>query len=265
MSQMIQPHSPEWYDRLATLQNGYYYPWKSRLGDHNGESAYLSLVREHITIDKDVLDVGCGHGELTLELARSCRSILGYDRVGDYIISAQEACQREGVDNATFLHWDSSVGGTGHARLPADDDSIDLLISRRGPLHWIYDARRVTKSGAVLIQLNPMATPAPPWLEMLPQELSVNVEIRYHQPMPELVTRRLIESGLDIDSSWTFDVPEWFSTPEQLYIRLAWGFTPEEIPSFREVGPLLEKVFIEYGQPEGLAIRHRRFLWKAIV
>src|SRR5437764_1364321 len=41
-----QPHSAAWYDRLATLQTGYQYPWQSRLGAWNGEAAYLALERQ---------------------------------------------------------------------------------------------------------------------------------------------------------------------------------------------------------------------------
>lgn len=37
----LRPHSAEWYDRLYTLQPGYYYPWRSRLAAGNGEDAYL--------------------------------------------------------------------------------------------------------------------------------------------------------------------------------------------------------------------------------
>lgn len=31
-NERIVPHSPAWYDRLATLQEGYHYPWQSQLG-----------------------------------------------------------------------------------------------------------------------------------------------------------------------------------------------------------------------------------------
>ena len=60
---------------------GYYYPWRSRLGAWNGEDAYLALVRAHLRPDADLLDVACGHGEVTLDLAPLCRSVLGYDRI----------------------------------------------------------------------------------------------------------------------------------------------------------------------------------------
>ena len=38
---LMQPHTAEWYDRLAALQPGYYHPWRSRLGAWNGEDVDL--------------------------------------------------------------------------------------------------------------------------------------------------------------------------------------------------------------------------------
>jgi hypothetical protein len=44
---------------------------------------------------------------------------------------------------------------------------------------------------------------------------------------------------------------------------------PGEVPSFAEARPVLERIFAEYGAQHGpgygVAIRHRRFLWRAIV
>ncbi|MEP6986211.1 MAG: SAM-dependent methyltransferase, partial [Chloroflexota bacterium] len=80
----LKPHSTEWYDRLSTLQRGYYYPWKSKLPLINGEDVFLAQVKDMITPAKDVLEVGCGHGELALQLAASCQTLLAYDRVPAY-------------------------------------------------------------------------------------------------------------------------------------------------------------------------------------
>ena len=92
---MFRPHSPEWYDRLATLQDGYYYPWKSKVAAQNGEDAYLELVHQYLSPEKDVLDVGCGHGEVALTLSPHCRSIFAYDRVEKFIQIADENAQKE--------------------------------------------------------------------------------------------------------------------------------------------------------------------------
>ena len=49
VSEDLEPHTKEWYDRLARLQAGYHFPWRSTLGADNGEDAYTSLVTEHET------------------------------------------------------------------------------------------------------------------------------------------------------------------------------------------------------------------------
>jgi SAM-dependent methyltransferase len=261
----ILPHSPEWYDRLATLQNGYYYPWKSQIAPLNGETAYLELVHQHLSAETDLLDVGCGHGEVARQLAPQCRSILAYDRVERYIQIAKEEARKQGVENLTYLCVDSSLASNeGVAKIPAESDSFDLMVSRRGPLHWLEDARRVARPGAVLIQLNPLETPLPPWADLLPEPLRSATGIDYRNGMLNSVKYRLELGGLELHSAWTYDVPEYFSDPAELYNRLAWGYIPGEVPAWKEVVPIFKKIFTESADREGLALRHTRLLWKAV-
>lgn len=260
----LRPHTNAWYDRLAQLQRGYYYPWRSTLAPGNGEDAYLSLVRAHLAPDKDVLDAGCGHGEVALDIAPLCRSVLAYDRVPLFIELAEAARQERGVESVIFRLVDSSAEANGgQPRLPASPASIDLFISRRGPLHWIEDVRRVARPGAVLLQLNPMeAVHLPAWNDDLPASL------RLSPPdfnMRQSVERRLALVGLEIHSCWTYDIPEYFDAPDQLYARLTWGEPPDDVPSYPEVQPIFERVFARFAGPDGLIMRHRRFLWKAVV
>jgi ubiquinone/menaquinone biosynthesis C-methylase UbiE len=260
-----QPHTAAWYDRLASLQTGYHYPWKSRLGAWTGEAAYLALVREHLRPDADVLDVACGHGDVALDLAPHCRSILGYDRTTPWIALAQQTARKRGITNATFVCYNSSPGANGgRAHIPATDTSFDLLLCRRGPHHWIADARRVARPGAVLLMLSPNPTPATPWSATLPAPLGW---ADADNPLwaRERIGTLLAPSGLAIDSYWTFVVPEIFPNPGEMYRGRAWGYSTDEVPPFDEVCPLLERIFAEHGGPAGLAVPHSRFLWKATV
>jgi SAM-dependent methyltransferase len=184
--------------------------------------------------------------------------------VAAYIQLAQESARQRGVGNVRFIHADSSSEANGgKPRLPAEALSFDLLISRRGPVNWIEDARRVARPGAVLIQLNPEVGPPPSWNDELPQPLRL-------PPPPDWTMRAVILSkleagGLSLHSSWSFDVPETFPNPEELYIHLAWGFAPGEVPAYREVHRELEAVFHRHASSLGLDLRFRCFLWKAVV
>jgi len=261
----LKPHSAAWYDRLATLQEGYFYPWRSQLGTWNGEKEYRLLVRQHLQREAVVLDVACGHGEFTLELAPDCHSILGYDRSEAWIELACRAARERGLSNATFVCHDSSPDANGgRVRLPAPDASFDLLICSKGPFHWIEDARRVARANAILIMLVPDFTPLTPWQGWLPERLRWQEGPDPHWARPA-IEERLKAGGLTLHSWWSFDVPEIFPDVEQMYIWLTWGQTPEEVPSFAEVRPVLKQVFAAYGGEGGVAVRRRRHLWKAVV
>jgi len=259
----LKPHTPEWYDRLATLQRGYYYPWRSHLPPLNGEDVFLSLLREILSPAKRVLEVGCGHGELALQLASSCQTLLAYDRVPAYIQLAQAAAVQQQVHNVTFICADSSVAINGKARIPADDHSIDVIYSRRGPLHWIDDARRVARPNAVLFQLNP-AIPTPPnWNRALPEQFRLS---EFGLPtMEQTVRQRLAQNALAIHSCWSFQVQEIFPTPEDLFTFVTWGHAPADVPPLTDLLPTLNRIFQDHASPEGLEVPFGRFLWKAIV
>lgn len=154
-----RPLSPDWYDRLSGVQAGCYYPWSSTVAPDNGKDAYLHLLDEHLGPDKAVLDAGCGHGKVALDIAPHCREVVAYNRVESYIPMAREAARKREVTSISFLLADSPAqANDGRLRIPVRDGLFDLLVSRRGPLHWIEDAWRVTKPGAVLLQLNPVET-----------------------------------------------------------------------------------------------------------
>ena len=263
----IRPHAPKWYDRLSSLQHGYFYPWKSRIAPRNGEDAYLDLVHQYLTPEIDVLDVGCGHGEVALEVAPHCRSILAYDRVESYIQIAQESARKKNAENVTYLCFDSShESNNGIARIPSEAQSFDLMISRRGPLHWLEDARRVARPGAILVQLNPLETPLPQWANLLPEPLRSAAGIEYQSGMLNSVKYHLGLGGLEMHSAWTYDVPEFFDDPRELYTRLSWGYLPEEVPSWDDVKSIIEQIFSDYSNgSDGLAMRHTRLLWMAFV
>ncbi len=262
---MIRSHSPEWYHRLSTLQEGYFYPWHSTVAPGNGEDAYLDLVNSHLTPTTDLLDVACGHGTIALQLAPACRSVFGYDIISSYIELAQQAARSQKIHNAEFICYNSSLPANhGKAHIPAADNSFDLLISSKGPFHWVEDALRVARPGATLIMLIPDTVPTPPWHHLLPDALQwqVGTDPNWARAAME---PRLVKSGLQLHSWWTFDVPEHFTEPEQLYIRLTWGHTADEVPPFSEVESHFTQIFAEQSSTEGVTLRHRRNLWKITV
>ncbi len=268
MTEDLAPHSPAWYDRLARMQSGYYFPWRSQLAPDNGEDRYTSMVTAHLTPELDVVDCGCGHGEDALSIAPHVRSVVGYDRTQPFIELAERARRERDIDNVRFVLADSrAAANDGRARMPLEDHSVDLFVSRRGPRNWIADVPRVARPGAILVQLNPLGGDLPSWNQELPEPLRMRTSDLVSGPDEEqrILTRRLNEAGLDLYGFWTFDVPEHLATAEDLYTRLVWSRDPNLVPGYGEVRTQIEELFEQYATLSGLELRYRTMLWKAIV
>ena len=171
---------------------------------------------------------------------------------------------QKGLENVTFICHDSSLeANNGQARLPGEDNAYDLLICSKGPFHWMEDARRVARPGAVLLMLVPDAEFVFGWNPLLPESLRRQEHGNPDWARPT-IEQRLALGKLELDSWWSFDVPQYFPDPEQLYVWLSWGKPVDEIPTLTEVRPVLEQIFQSYGNAEGVGTRYRRYIWKAI-
>lgn len=260
-------HSVAWYARLATLQRGYYYPQRSILGAQHGEDVFRAMVFDHLRPDLDVLEAACAQGDLALAMAPRCRSVLGYDVTAAYIDLARAAALERGLGNARFVvHNSSSEANGGRPKLPAADHSVDLFVNSKGPFHFIADAPRVGRRGAVLLMLVPEVGQPAPWEDLLPPALRWQWPPG-HDPhwARKTVEQRLGEAGLRLHSWWDFDVPEWFPDPQELYAARTFGFARGEVPSFEAAAPALERVFQQFAGPQGLEIRRLRHIWKALL
>ena len=227
---MIQPHSSEWYDRLSQMQDGYYYPWKSTLSPLNGEDEYLQMMGQLLTPEMVVLDVGCGHGEVPMQFAPLCQWMVAYDPTTAFIVKAQKTAVSNKIANISFIQADSLDALFASPDLPPHIDKFDMIISCRGPLGWVEQVRQIAKPGTVMFVLNPKESTLPAWNERLPNPLRLENPRTYSRR--QSVERRLGIAGLTLYSAWAFDVPEYFATPQDLYDKLSWGYTAEEVPPF---------------------------------
>jgi ubiquinone/menaquinone biosynthesis C-methylase UbiE len=241
-------------------ERGFTHAWISRVGDGNGEDFFLATVHELTGADDVVLDLGCGHGELTLALAERARRAVGVDREPGYLTLARELARERGVTNVRFVNF--TFAGDG-ARLPLPDASVTLVVNRRGPTadKWLSEVRRVARPGTPVLVMHPAGgPPRTTWSGQLPAWLESRFGAVPFDKVRSWVEAPLAAAGVTGYQLWWFDVPEWFTSAEELYRRLAGNGSA--LPDATEARAALRRVIAHRSGPQGLPLRHQRLVAK---
>jgi len=110
---------------------------------------FFNLIKKYADKNFVVLDLGCGSGELALEMSSCFKEIIGIDPIKRYIKTAEEDKKTMEVKNVSF------VVASGE-ELPFANNKFDLIISSRGPLssnfNFFKEAKRVLKPEGFLIE-----------------------------------------------------------------------------------------------------------------
>ncbi|MBV7335320.1 class I SAM-dependent methyltransferase [Chloroflexi bacterium TSY] len=259
-----------WLRDPRIAERGFAHRWQSSVAAGNGEDAFIELVDQHLRPEYDVLDLGCGHGELTLSLAARCRTVVGIERESGYLELAKELAAEQNVTNAQF--YEVNLAGIEDedrifAGIPLGDDSIDLFVNRRGPLlkRYLDEALRVARGGAVIVGLHPAGNaPAPTWHDQLPEPYRNAFTVWSCDEVMGWVIDPLQTAGISDYSLWWIDVPEFLRTPDELYVRLGGSQTSDAL-EYQNIKPQLTKIFNQYSTSQGIVLRHQRLLWRAFL
>jgi SAM-dependent methyltransferase len=110
-----------------------------------------------------VLDLGCGGGHVTFNVAPLVREVVAYDLSPEMLAVVARAAGERGLRNVTTRQ------GTVE-RLPFEDDSFDVVLSRFSAHHWrdldagLREAARVVKPGGT-VALADTVTPGIPLID----------------------------------------------------------------------------------------------------
>jgi ubiquinone/menaquinone biosynthesis C-methylase UbiE len=112
-------------------------------------TTYADFFLPHLSDQTDLVDVGCGDGELTLELSTAVRSVVGIDADEEEVAAARDRAARDGVRNATFETGD--VYGLGLADASADAVlGHSVLEALEHPLSALAELRRILRPNGVV-------------------------------------------------------------------------------------------------------------------
>ncbi|GFN22064.1 MAG: class I SAM-dependent methyltransferase [Thermoanaerobacteraceae bacterium] len=137
----------EIFDKKAQDYDEWYRTPKGRLVDRIEKEAIYEYL--HPRAGMEILDIGCGTGNFSLELARRGARVTGIDVSEPMLQRAREKAAREGV-SIRFLRSDAR-------RLPFPDESFDAVVSVTA-LEFVPDLRaalqeayRVLRAGGRLV------------------------------------------------------------------------------------------------------------------
>ncbi|HOI14446.1 MAG TPA: methyltransferase domain-containing protein [Methanoculleus sp.] len=246
---MAHAWNPEDYHRHSSAQQAW---------------AHELIRKINLTGDERVLDLGCGEGKVTAEIAARLPSgsVLGLDFSRDMIAFARERFPPEQYPNLRLIEGDM-------LDLPFDGE-FDVVFSNAA-LHWVADhgrvfsgiARALRPGGRILIQAGGRGNAAPvmaivdemiveePWKDLFDGPPS-----RYAFYGPGEEREQLTEAGLTpvrvelIGKDMTFDLPDdlmgWVRTTWLLYLDRF----PEEVrPAF--VAELASRYVERHPSPDG--------------
>ena len=109
-------------------------------------------LKRFLKIGDEVLDVGCGPGTITLDVAQVVHpgSVVGVDHSEERILKARELAADQKYDNVRFESGDAKV-------LPFEDNKFDVVYSHTvlhyfwNPLKALAEQKRVLRKGGWLI------------------------------------------------------------------------------------------------------------------
>ena len=247
----LPPHSLEWYEQLSHLQGEYIYPWESSLSQINGESMFDQEVLEMIA-NKKVLDVGCGHGEFTLECSLVAKEIIGFDVTNDFIQTAK----MNKKTNVTFIHGNTKYG------LPFKNNEFESAYIRKGPTSAYPLLNRVVKDGGVIMGLHP-GDESGKELPVLFPKLFTDTK---GTPILDTIKMRLRESNFTTTNIEVINSTEYLKSPEDVIKYRCFGQNPRIYQVLIDENlDEISKIFERNATEDGLPITHSRYFVHATV
>jgi len=138
----------EWYNAIAKRNDGYKshasYVKEGLSGEDEFKKRLINLLPNY----HHVLDVGCGHGEFTLEMSKYTKKITGGDSAVELIAIGNELKKEMAIENADFIFLHT------HEMDEMKDETYDLIYNRRGPTS-IYDHKRLLKKDGMIFGIHP--------------------------------------------------------------------------------------------------------------
>ncbi|WP_259756285.1 class I SAM-dependent methyltransferase [Pseudomonas sp. GCEP-101] len=162
----------------------------------------FALLRETVAADAGsrVLDLGCGAGHVSFQIAEFCDEVIAYDLSQQMLDVVASAAAERGLGNIS-----TRCGAA--EQLPFEDGEFDFVFSRYSAHHWrdvgqaLREVRRVLKPGGVACFID-VAAPGLPLLDTYLQTVEVLRDTSHVRDYSPSEWARLVgEAGLAVTAA----------------------------------------------------------------
>ncbi|MBG56367.1 MAG: ArsR family transcriptional regulator [Deltaproteobacteria bacterium] len=127
-----------------------WYAWSCLLGVLLGQNGEKKSGFDSGTSELEIIDLGCGDGTLTVEMAKFAKHVTGVDINPDILAMARQRIDRLGMKNVSFLVEDAS-------NLSLTSDSLDVVFFSQSlhhlenPQKGLHEATRILRPGGQVL------------------------------------------------------------------------------------------------------------------
>jgi SAM-dependent methyltransferase len=125
---------------------------EDQLEQVSGRPGQMAMDRLDLQAGQTVVDLGCGTGRTTLELARRVAPggrAIGVDIAAEMLIRGRDHAAEAGIGNAEFLHMDVQTGDLGEGRFDAAFSRFGVMFYA-DPVAAFAGVRRTLRRGGRL-------------------------------------------------------------------------------------------------------------------
>jgi ubiquinone/menaquinone biosynthesis C-methylase UbiE len=205
--------------------------------------------------NRDVIDIGCGTGEFSLEIAARARRVAGIDFSERALRKAQENLQSKKLANVEFKHSPAD-------NIPYADQGFDLAISRRGPATDTIDSTRevyrvLRRGGQLMVQAMGQRDKQN-WIQVFSRGGIFPGTAEFDSELE----KRLVHVGFRDVNVEEFEANEYFESIQDVLIRL------EDSPIVPDFDKDLDKQYVQeivklFTTPKGIRTNSQRVLIRA--
>ncbi|MHB8397100.1 MAG: class I SAM-dependent methyltransferase [Thermoplasmataceae archaeon] len=116
---------------------------------YHGYEASNNLFFGREFANKEVVEVGCGHGFVTFLISQRCKSVTGYDIDKPAIDYAEEMRRKFNVQNVKFVSYDGTFRDGSNTFDVAI--SMDVIEHVPNPTQYLKEIYKILKPGGVLL------------------------------------------------------------------------------------------------------------------